>query len=107
MNRRGYFFVDAIVALGLITGVALVLLVARSGSARVSQQVGDQRAAVRIAERYLIHAAAPAAAQPAGEPEVAVSDLPTAAPADWKWVRVRAVVNGRAGEVVGLVRRGQ
>ena len=103
MNRRGYFFVDAIVALGLLTAVALVLLVARSGSDRVSQHVGDARAAVRVAECTLIDAAA-ATTRPAGEVDVKVIDLPTTAPAGWKWVRVRAVVNGRAGEVVGLVR---
>ncbi|MDB5325633.1 MAG: hypothetical protein JWM57_1202 [Phycisphaerales bacterium] len=110
-HRRGFMFIDAIVALGLLTSVAMLLVVARSGMTRVTRQADDHRAAVRAAERVLIEAALPNAstsnASPATQPavETSIADLPTPAPAGWKWVSVRATVNGHAAELSGLVRR--
>ncbi|HEX8325026.1 MAG TPA: hypothetical protein VF595_14070 [Tepidisphaeraceae bacterium] len=109
MRRRGYLFLDAIVALGLLTAVAMLLVTARSASTRVMRQTDDHRAAVRVAERVLINLAPANPAAPTTRPtteraSAEVVDLPTTAPAGWKWVGVRASVNGRTGEVVGLVR---
>jgi hypothetical protein len=109
MRRRGYLFLDAIVALGLLTAVAMLLVTARSASMRLMRQTDDHRAAVRAAERVLIDLASESPGTPTTRPTTAsasagVVDLPTTAPAGWKWVGVRASVKGRAGEVVGLVR---
>ena len=104
--RRGFLFIDAIVALGLLTSVAMLLVVARSGLTKATRQADDRRAAVRIAERYLVEAAlakSPPATQPVAD--VRVNELSTAAPAGWKWVTVRATVNGRSSELTGLIRR--
>ena len=110
-HKRGYMFIDAVVALGLLTSVAMLLVVARSGMNRVTRQADDHRAAVRAAERVLIEAAQPSGTSekmpPATQPAVQTSmaDLPTPAPTGWKWMRVRATVNGHATELTGLVRR--
>lgn len=106
-HRRGFMLFDAILALGLLAGVAGLLIVTKSTATRAARDTEDRQAAVRLAERYLIDAAnKPATTQPAGDADFVVNDLPTAAPAGWKWVAVHAAVHGHAGEVVGLVRRG-
>lgn len=119
-RRRGFMFIDAVIALGLLTSVAMLLVVARSGMTRVTRQADDHRAAVRIAENYLVKAslASSASSTPAVSdeataqattrptPQLSIADLATPAPAGWKWVSVRVTVNGRVSELVGLVRRG-
>lgn len=123
MRRRGYMFLDAIVALGLLTAVTMLVVTVRHGTTRLTRQTDDRRAVMRGAERVLIDAAWPvsgaAATGPASvpttgpstvptttvvlPPDVVRVDLPMTAPTGWKWVSVRATVNGRTGEMVGLV----
>ncbi|MGN6507084.1 MAG: hypothetical protein ACTHM6_16135 [Tepidisphaeraceae bacterium] len=101
MRRRGIMFVDAVIGLGLVSLIAMVLLLAKAGVHRLDEALADRRAATRMAELRLLDLNRPAASTDAG---VRVNDLNVAAPTGWKWVSVDAIKNGRHGELVGLVR---
>lgn len=102
-RRRGFFLVDAIIALGLLTAVGVLLVVGRSAAQRATRAADDHRAAVRIAERYLAEQNGPG--ENLSSKSVVVSPLHDTAPQGWQWVSVRATVNRQTAELVALVRR--
>lgn len=104
-ERRGFMFFDAVISLGLLGAMAAILVIARGGLSKVMHASEDRREAVRLAETYLIEHAAGRSPTTHPAENVAVEDLPTAAPAGFKWVNVRVIVNGHAGELAGLVRK--
>jgi len=106
VRRRGFFLIDAIVAMGIILLLTLVLTVAVTRQQRTTAKLADTRDAVRLAEQTLtaIQAGEPAPAPPEGS----VIDILPAGPvkeaAGLAWVSVHVTHRGRSATLVGVAR---
>jgi len=102
MNRRGFFFADALVGLFLLSAVAGMLVTTQVAFERFDRRLANQRLALRHAEQAIIALQADRA--PSEELHATVSPLPDAAPTGLRWVRVIAVEQGQRGELIGLTK---
>ena len=97
-GRRGFFMADVAMSLGLALMMFAALTAASVGFTKAYRATEDARRATRLAERAAL---APATI---GEgDDVTVTPLDGGPAVGWRWVRVRAVVNGRSAELVAAV----
>jgi hypothetical protein len=103
--RKGWVFLDVVMALTIVAILGLVLGSAADARQRALNHLADSRAAERLAESALISLQAGQAA-PGGA--VIVHNLSIAAPVpDRNWVEVDATVNKREAAIIGLVPKGR
>jgi type II secretory pathway pseudopilin PulG len=105
-NRRGWFLMDAIFAMGIIVLLAAVLASAVSRQRKGSDRLAASREAIRLAEQTItalqIGQSAPTAPEGA-----TIEILPISSPKEvpgFEWVTIRVTRDGRKSELIGLVR---
>lgn len=101
-RRRGWVFVDVVMAMILISLIAMMLAVAAAWNRRALDHLSDSRAAARLAESALISLQSgqlPASDAPVTFRKLSAgSEIPGHA-----WVEVDAVVKNHHASLVGLV----
>ncbi len=102
MRRRGFFFMDALAAILLLTVLTAVLLTTIGQRMRAGARLADSREASRLAEKALLdlqqHRPTDAG--------VTVTPIGNVEGTDrLQWTAVTATVNGRSVRLVGTTRR--
>jgi type II secretory pathway pseudopilin PulG len=101
-RRRGWVFMDVVMALILISLIAMMLAIAAGWNRRALDHLSDSRAAARLAESSLISlqsGQAPASGAPITFRKLSAStEIPGHA-----WVEVDAAVKKHHATLVGLV----
>lgn len=104
-RRRGYMFIDAVLAI-LILGIAAAILAgALSQSSKARRLIADQQQALQLANRVLLSMQTGQPLPPAeASVDVKLIDLPDPAPDGWRWVRVETRLQQSHAQLIGLIR---
>lgn len=102
--RRGFFWADVSIGLGIVAIVAVLLITAVGRQNKATARLGDSRAATRIAEDVLTSLQTGASAPADAEANVQVVRSPATNVAPGKeWADVTVVYRGRTATLTGLV----
>jgi hypothetical protein len=104
-HPAGWVFLDVLSGLLIVALLAATLGAAAAARERALHHLADTRAAMRAAESALISLQSGDTRPAEG---VAIRRLPDVSPNPLsEWVQVRATVNGREAQLVGLVPKGR
>ncbi|MBC7782882.1 MAG: hypothetical protein H7144_03505 [Burkholderiales bacterium] len=104
MNRRGFMFLDVLIALMIVGAAAGMLVVAGSRIDRAVRTLDDTRAAQRLATETLI-AMQHGTAAPGSDGRIAIEEIKEApAPIGWRWVTINCQLGRGKAALTGLVR---
>jgi Tfp pilus assembly protein PilX len=102
--RRGWVFIDVVMAMILVSLIAAMLGVAADWHQRALRHLADSRSATRLAESAILSMQSGETPSQSGDAGVTISKLSDASDVPGKaWVRVEATVGNRRSSLVGLV----
>jgi hypothetical protein len=102
--RRGWVFIDVVMAMILVSLIAAMLGLAADWHQRALRHLADSRSATRLAESAILSMQSGQAPSPSGDAALTVRKLSDSSDVPGKtWVEVDATVGNRRASLIGLV----